>query len=56
VGTTDNSSEQTADQRHEEFAKENAAWDRRVRDAVSELDKLADRAKRAVASVRHTPA
>ena len=46
----------SADQRHDEFAKRNAAWNRRVKRAVSELDKVAGKAKHAVASIRRTPA
>jgi len=46
----------SADQRHDEFARQNAAWDRRVKRAVSELDKVAGKAKRAAASIRRTPA
>lgn len=46
----------TADQRHDEFAKKNADWNRRVKSAVSELDKVTQKAKRAVASLRRTPA
>ncbi len=45
-----------ADQRHEEFAKKNKAWDQRVRNAVAELDKVASKAKRAGGSTRRTSA
>jgi hypothetical protein len=46
----------SADQRRDEFAKKNAAWNRRVKNAVSELDKVAGKAKRAAGSIRRTPA
>jgi hypothetical protein len=46
----------TADQRHDDFAKRNAAWDRRVKSAVSELDKVAGKAKRAASSIRRNSA
>ncbi len=45
-----------ADQRHEEFAKKNKAWDQRVKNAVAELDKVAIKAKGAAGSNRHTAA
>lgn len=45
----------SADQRHDEFAKQNAAWNRRVKRAVSELDKVAGKAKRGAPSIRRTP-
>lgn len=41
-----------ADQRHEEFAKKNKAWDQRVKNAVAELDKVASKAKRAASNGR----
>lgn len=50
MGAKDDRDAKSADQRHDEFAKKNKAWDRRVKDALSELDKVADRAKRAMGS------
>lgn len=51
MGANRNSAEKSADQRRDEFAKKNEAWDRRVKSAVSELDKVAGKAKRAVGSI-----
>jgi len=42
--------------RHEEFAQKNAAWDRRVKSALSELDKAAGKVKRVASRGRRTPA
>jgi hypothetical protein len=35
----------SAEQRRDDFAKKNAAWDQRVKGAVSELDRIAQKAK-----------
>jgi hypothetical protein len=57
MGADGKTDAKSPDQRHDEFAKKNEAWDRRVKSAVSELDKVADKAKRAVGSLRRrTPA
>lgn len=56
MGAKDKRAAKTADQRRDEFAKKNEAWDRRVKNAVSELDKVASKAKRAAGSKRHTAA
>lgn len=56
MGTNGDSAQKTADQRHDEFARKNAAWDKRVKDALSELDKVVDRPKRALRSIRRAPA
>jgi len=55
MGANGKTDERSADQRRDDFEKKNEAWDRRVKSAVSELDKVANKAKRAVASVRRTP-
>ena len=56
MGASGKRTGKSADQRHDEFAKKNKVWDRRVKDAVSELDKVAGKAKRAAGSIRRTPA
>jgi hypothetical protein len=56
MGTNGNSAEKTADERHDEFAQDNKAWDKRIRDAVSELDKVVGATERAVGSERRTAA
>jgi hypothetical protein len=43
------------DERYREFEKDNAAWDRRVKNTLDELDKVAQKAKR-VARGRRTSA
>jgi len=52
MGADGKTGAKSPDQRHDEFAKKNEDWDRRVRSAVSELDKVADKAKRAAGSLR----
>jgi hypothetical protein len=56
MGTNDKRDGKSADQRRDDFAKKNEAWDLRVKNAVSKLDKVASRAKRAASSIRRTPA
>ena len=56
MGANGKMSAKSADQRRDEFANENEAWDRRVKNAVSELDKVVSKAKRAAGSIRRTPA
>jgi len=57
MGTNGNGNGKSADERHDDFAKKNAEWDRRVKSAVSELGKVADKASRAAGLLhRRTPA
>ena len=56
MGATGNMNGKSADQRRDDFAKKNADWDRRVKSAVSELDKVADKAKRAAGAARRRSA
>jgi hypothetical protein len=47
---------ESADERHRDFAQQNAAWDRRVKKALSAIDKAAGSAKRAAGSRRRASA
>jgi thiamine pyrophosphate-dependent acetolactate synthase large subunit-like protein len=55
MGANDKTTGKSADQRRDDFAKKNAAWNRRVKNAVSDLGKVADRAKQAAGSNRRRP-
>jgi len=44
------------EERYRDFEKQNVQWDRRVRDALRELDKAAGKVKRAASRGRRTAA
>ncbi len=54
--SNDRISDSATGRRHKEFAENNAVWDRRVKGALSELDKAAAKVKRAASRGRRTTA